>query len=128
MAAVGDDISLSGGGQLPLERILSAGDSALLVLSRGGSNVLAQVIHKTWDCSDAIKQQFKLRVSTIGDKDDTGAWVRQQYPISSTTCSVHDWNQYATATWRRISNKLPGKEGGPGGLKITQGWILSTPG
>ena len=99
MAAVGDDIPLSGGGKLLLERLLYPDDSPLWVLVWGGSNVLAQVLYKIRDRSDAAQLRSKLRVYTISDQYDTGAWIRQQWPDIFYICSVHGWNQYSSAAW-----------------------------
>jgi hypothetical protein len=111
MAAVGDDIPLSGGGELLLERLLSLDELPLWVLVWGGSNVLAQVLYKIRDRPDAVKLRLKLRVYAISDQDDTGAWIRQQWADIFYICSVHGWNSYAAATWRGISGQLPGEEG-----------------
>jgi hypothetical protein len=123
MAAVGDDIPLSGGGELLLERLLSLDERPLWVLVWGGSNVLAQVLYKIRDRPDAVKLRSKLRVYAISDQDDTGAWIRQQWADIFYICSVHGWNSYAAATWRGISGQLPGEEGGPDGSKVTKAWI-----
>lgn len=123
MAVVGDDIPLSDGGKLLLERLLYPDDSPLWVLVWGGSNVLAQVLYKIRDRSDAAQLRSKLRVYTISDQDDTGAWIRQQWPDIFYICSVHGWNQYSSAAWGGISGQLPGEEGGPDGSKVTHNWI-----
>jgi hypothetical protein len=123
MAAVGDDVVLSEGAKLLLERILFPDDRPLWVLIWGGANVLAQVLFKLRHHPEVAKLHSKLRVYAISDQDDTGAWIRQQWPDIFYICSVHGWNQYAAAAWGGISDQLPGEEGGPDGSKVTKEWV-----
>ncbi|KAI1632238.1 hypothetical protein F4809DRAFT_656684 [Biscogniauxia mediterranea] len=128
MAAVGDDIPLSEGGKLLLERILAPLADPLWVLCWGGTNVLAQVlfhIRKQYPADEAAALRSKLRVYAISDQDDTGAWIRQQFPDIFYIASVHGWNQYGLATWTGISGeKYYGfDEGGPDFTKFTKEWI-----
>ncbi|OOF95022.1 hypothetical protein ASPCADRAFT_171458 [Aspergillus carbonarius ITEM 5010] len=128
MAAVGDDIPLSEGGELLLERILSPTPGPLWVLGWGGMNVLASVllkIHNTYSASDAAQLRSKLRVYTISDQDDTGVWIRHNYPDIFYICSVHGWNHYGMAAWTGISgDRWYGfDKGGPDPTKISKEWI-----
>ncbi|KAI0600376.1 hypothetical protein F4775DRAFT_545560 [Biscogniauxia sp. FL1348] len=128
MAAVGDDIPLSEGGKLLLERIQAPSPDPLWVLCWGGTNVLAQVlfhIRKQHSADEAAALRSKLRVYAISDQDDTGAWIRQQFPDIFYIASVHAWNQYGLATWTGISGeKYYGfDEGGPDFSKFTKEWI-----
>lgn len=76
--AVGNDVLLSEGAEL-LPRALRKEDARpLWVLVWGGTNVLAAVIYRTLDDADAAILRSKLRIYTISDQDDTGAWMRQQ--------------------------------------------------
>ncbi|KAI8711776.1 hypothetical protein NCS52_01441900 [Fusarium sp. LHS14.1] len=121
MAAVGDDIPLSEGGELLLERLTSPDQDPLWVLVWGGVNVLAQVLHRIRNRSDAAELRSKLRVYTISDQDDCGSWIRQQWPEIFYICSVHGWNQYGNATWVGISGSVD--EGGPDPSKVTAEWV-----
>lgn len=121
MAAVGDDVPLSEGGELLLERLTSESKEPLWVLVWGGVNVLAQVLHRIRDRPDAAALRSKLRVYTISDQDDSGAWIRQQYPEIFYICSIHGWNQYGTAAWLGIS--APVNEGGADPSKVTKEWL-----
>jgi hypothetical protein len=121
MAAVGDDIALSEGGELLLERLTSNSSELLWVLVWGGVNVLAQVLHSIRRRPDAAALRAKLRVYTISDQDDSGAWIRQQWPEIFYICSVHGWNQYGTATWVGIS--APVDEGGPDDTLVSKEWL-----
>lgn len=123
MEAVGDDIALSEGGELLLDRLLASSDEPLWVLVWGGPNVLAQVLYKIRDRPDAAQLRSKLRVYTISDQDDTGAWIRQQWPDIFYICSVGGWNQYFSATWVAISSiNIPDK-GGPDCSTVTKEWV-----
>lgn len=128
MTAVGDNIPLSEGGELLLERIEASTNDPLWVLCWGGTNVLASVLLKiqnTYSAADAAKLRSKLRVYTISDQDDTGAWIRHHYPDIFYICSVHGWNQYGMAAWTGISgDRWYGfDKGGPDPSKISKEWI-----
>ncbi|KAI1342673.1 hypothetical protein F5Y15DRAFT_312114 [Xylariaceae sp. FL0016] len=128
MAAVGDGVPLSEGGKLLLERIQAPFDEPLWVLCWGGTNVLAQVlfhIRKQYPGDEAAALRAKLRVYAISDQDDTGAWIRNQFPDVFYIASVHGWNQYGLAAWTGISgDKYYGfDEGGPDFSKLTKEWI-----
>ncbi|KAH6695670.1 hypothetical protein F5X68DRAFT_164002 [Plectosphaerella plurivora] len=121
MAAVGDDVPLSEGGELLLQRLTSESSDPLWVLVWGGVNVLAQVLHHIRNRPDAANLRAKLRVYTISDQDDSGAWIRQQYPDVFYICSVHGWNQYGSATWLGISVNT--NDGGCDQTKVTKEWL-----
>ncbi|KAJ5398005.1 hypothetical protein N7509_006118 [Penicillium cosmopolitanum] len=128
MKAVGKDIPLSDGGKLLLERLQVESDQPLWVLAWGGTNVLAQVlykIHETHSESDAASLRAKLRVYAVSDQDDTGAWMRQQYPDIFYISSTHGWNQYGLAAWIGISgeNYYGIDEGGPDFSRVTHKWL-----
>lgn len=123
MDGVGDDIPLSDGGKLLLERLEHPSSDPIWVLVWGGVNVLAQVLHKIRDRPDAADLRAKIRVYAISDQDDCGGWIRQQWPEIFYICSLHGWNQYALATWAGISGHGPGEEGGPDESKVTKEWV-----
>ncbi|KAL6890011.1 DUF1593 domain-containing protein [Trichoderma evansii] len=127
-AAVGDDIPLSEGGQLLLERIKAPSKEPLWVLCWGGTNVLAQVlwkVRKQYSASEAAELRAKLRVYTISDQDDTGAWIRAQFPDIFYISSVHAWNHYGMAAWTGISGDRYYRfdQGGPDFTKVSAEWI-----
>ncbi len=128
MEAVGDDIPLSEGGELLLERIQAHSDQPLWVLFWGGTNVLAQVllrIEKLYSADEAAKLRAKLRVYTISDQDDTGPWIRHRYPDIFYIASIHGWNHYGLATWTGISGDkyYNFDQGGPDFTKVSKQWI-----
>ncbi|KAJ5874036.1 uncharacterized protein N7529_002466 [Penicillium soppii] len=128
MTAVGKDIPLSDGGSLLLKRLQEESDQPLWVLAWGGTNVLAQVlykIHDTYSATEAATLRSRLRVYTVSDQDDTGAWIRQQFPEIFYISSTHGWNQYGLAAWIGISGKdYYGEDhGGPDFSKVTPNWL-----
>ncbi|KAJ6113549.1 hypothetical protein N7523_006866 [Penicillium sp. IBT 18751x] len=128
MKAVGRDIPLSDGGNLLLERLQDKTDEPLWVLGWGGMNVLAQVlykIHENYSSIEAEAMRSKLRVYTISDQDDTGPWIRQQYPDIFYISSTHGWNEYGLAAWTGISgDEYYGVDaGGADFSKVTHKWL-----
>ncbi|KAJ5654275.1 hypothetical protein N7490_001278 [Penicillium lividum] len=124
MKAVGKDIPLSDAGKLLFNRLQDQTDQPLWVLAWGGTNVLAQAlykIHAEFSTADAAFIRSKIRVYAISDQDDTGAWIRQQYPDIFYIASTTGWNQYGLAAWSGISGTYD--KGGPDLSKITPKWI-----
>ena len=75
----------------------------------GGTNTLAQALWKiknTKSVTDAEKLYKKIRVYTISDQDDTGPWIRKNFP--SIFYIVTPGYNYAKATWLGISFPMPG--------------------
>jgi hypothetical protein len=128
MSAVGIDIPLSAGGQLLYDRILAPSTEPLWVLCWGGTSTLAQtllMIDDKYPPEDSKRLLSRLRVYAISDKDDTGAWIRNNFPDIFYIASVHGWNQYGLAAWTGISgDKYYGfDEGGPDFKKMEKSWI-----
>ncbi|GAP91710.1 putative cellulose-binding protein [Rosellinia necatrix] len=128
MEAVGKNVTLSSGGELLLERLQAESDQPLWVLCWGGANVLAQVLYKieeTFSAAEAAALRSKLRVYTISDQDDTGAWIRHRYPEILYIASIHGWNQYGLASWSGISGEAYYGEdhGGPDPTKVSHEWL-----
>jgi hypothetical protein len=122
MEAVGDDIPLSEGAELLLKRLENDDPRPLWVLVWGGVNCLASVLYRIRNQPNAADLRAKLRVYTISDQDDTGAWIRQQWPEIFYICAVHGWNQYASAGWLGISGDSPG-DGGPDPRTVKKEWL-----
>ena len=71
----------------------------------GGPNTLAQALHKiarTRSPAEANRLITKLRVYTISDQDDSGAWMRQTFPDLFYIVTPGD--DYGQATWIGINN------------------------
>ena len=70
----------------------------------GGSNTLAQALYtiqKTKSKKEAERLIKKLRVYAISDQDDSGVWIRNNFP--SLFYIVSPGDDYGNATWMGIS-------------------------
>lgn len=75
----------------------------------GGVNTLAQAlykINKTKTETEAKKLVAKLRVYTISDQDDSGIWIRKNFPDLFYIVSPGD--DYGSATWNAINSFVAG--------------------
>ena len=74
----------------------------------GGPNTLAQTLYKirkTRSEIDANKLIRKLRVYTISDQDDSGIWMRRNFPDLFYIVSP---GGYSSSTWTAINIAVPG--------------------
>jgi hypothetical protein len=74
----------------------------------GGSNTLAQALYRirqTGPETVAAKLIEKLRVYTISDQDDSGNWMRKNFPELFYIVSP---GGYGTSTWSAINAAIPG--------------------
>lgn len=75
----------------------------------GGPNTLAQALFKiknTKSATEAEKLYQKVRIYTISDQDDSGPWIRKNFP--STFFVVTPGYNYSFATWLGITFPMPG--------------------
>ncbi|HQU83637.1 MAG TPA: DUF1593 domain-containing protein [Pyrinomonadaceae bacterium] len=75
----------------------------------GGVNTLAQALHKimaTKSETEAKRLISKLRVYTISDQDDSGIWIRNNFPELFYIVSPGD--DYGSSTWVAINNVIEG--------------------
>jgi len=75
----------------------------------GGPNTLAQALWKiknTKTAAEAEKLYKKIRVYTISDQDDTGPWIRKNFPTIFYV--VTPGYNYRNATWLGMSFAMPG--------------------
>ena len=75
----------------------------------GGANTLAQALYKiknTKTETEAKKLIAKLRVYTISDQDDSGIWIRKNFPEVFYIVSPGD--DYGSATWNAINSFVNG--------------------
>jgi hypothetical protein len=107
MAGVGEGKLTEGSKQ-----IVSAVDNPdprpLWISVWGGANTLAQALFDVRQSRpDEQLRQFvkKLRVYTISDQDDSGRWLRLNFPdlFYIVSPSNEDWKEYWRATWTGIS-------------------------
>lgn len=99
----------SGGSKRIIEAVDRADNRPLWIAAWGGPNTLAQAL---WDVRasrpPAEVEQFvaKLRVYAISDQDDSGAWIRREFPklfYIVTPSNPHSYQEYYRATWSGIS-------------------------
>lgn len=86
----------------------------------GGVNTLAQALHKIRETKSKEKAQeliAKLRVYTISDQDDSGIWIRKNFPDLFYIVSPGDY--YADATWTGINAFIKGNDN----EEISNSWI-----
>ena len=87
-------------------RVLEQDDDRPLWISVwGGPNTLAQALHTlraTRSPAELDRLVAKLRVYTISDQDDSGAWLRREFP--GLFYIVTPGDDYGRATWIAINN------------------------
>ncbi|KAL4877006.1 hypothetical protein BJY04DRAFT_231159 [Aspergillus karnatakaensis] len=89
-----------------LIRSVDSSSEPLWVVCWGGSNVLAQALHHVQQTRSPMELKvfyLKLRVYMISDQDDTGPWIRANFPQLFLICSIHGWCMYKTAAWWGIA-------------------------
>ncbi|MGD9930234.1 MAG: DUF1593 domain-containing protein [Mangrovibacterium sp.] len=95
-------------------------DRPLWISVWGGANTLAQALYKiehTKSKKDAQRLMDKLRVYTISDQDDSGIWIRNNYPNLFFIVSPGD--DYGSATWTGINSVVDGIDN----ATISNSWI-----
>lgn len=84
-------------------------DRPLWISVWGGVNTLAQALYKidrTKSKAEAKKLISKLRVYTISDQDDSGVWIRKNFPDLFYIVTPGD--NYGSATWSAINGVFKG--------------------
>jgi len=84
-------------------------DRPLWVAVWGGPNTLAQALYKlraTKTPAELDRLVAKLRVYTISDQDDSGPWIRKNFP--KLFYIVSPGGDYSAATWTGINAFIPG--------------------
>jgi hypothetical protein len=103
-------------------KILEENDKRPLWISVwGGVNTLAQSLYKiskTKTETDAKKLIAKLRIYTISDQDDSGIWIRNNFPELFYIVSPGD--DYGSSTWVAINSYVDGINNG----EISNTWIM----
>ncbi|OYQ32497.1 hypothetical protein CHU95_17050 [Niveispirillum lacus] len=105
------------------KRIIAALDNAdprpLWVSVWGGANTLAQALltlKATRSPAELSRLVAKLRVYTISDQDDAGAWIRRTFP---TLFYIVSPGSYAAATWGGMFNAVEGLDN----TTVSTDWI-----
>jgi hypothetical protein len=84
-------------------------DRPLWISTWGGVNTLAQALYtlrQTRPVPEVAEMVSRLRVYTISDQDDSGAWIREQFPELFYIVSPGD--DYGSATWIAINSVIAG--------------------
>lgn len=115
------------------ERLIQAVDREdprpLWVAVWGGPNVLAQALWKVRNTrSEEEVERFvsKLRVYTISDQDDSGPWIRKEFPglFYIVSPGFHAGGAYHHATWSGISGDyFHGRFTGADFTTVTNEWL-----
>tara|TARA_R110000868_G_scaffold408293_2_gene690932 strand:- start:243 stop:1682 length:1440 start_codon:yes stop_codon:yes gene_type:complete len=95
-------------------------DRPLWISTWGGVNTLAQALYtirETKSAKDAKNLISKLRVYTISDQDDSGIWIRNNFPDLFYIVSPGD--NYGSATWTGINSFVRGLDN----TTISNDWI-----
>lgn len=106
-------------------RIIAALDKAdprpLWIAGWGGPNTLAQALltlRATRSAAELKRLISKLRVYTISDQDDTGPWLRKEFPDLFYIVSP---GGYGAATWIGMSAVIEGIDN----ATISNGWLTA---
>ncbi len=108
MTGVGDGKDSEGSDWI-IRELEADDDRPLWISVWGGANTLAQALYKIKDTKPAkeVKRLVaKLRVYTISDQDDSGIWIRNNFPDLFYIVSPGD--DYGSATWSAINNFVRG--------------------
>ena len=130
MQAVGKGMD-SDGSELIIQSVDRTDARPVWVLVFGGPNCLAQALWKvknTRSTQEIEKFVSKIRVYTISDQDDSGPWIRKNFPNLFYIASpgVHDLGGYHYATWSGISgDKFHGRFAGGNFTIVSNPWLDS---
>ena len=108
MSAVGPGRTTGGSTRL-IEAADRADERPLWVSVWGGANTLAQAlfdVRASRPAAEVDKFVAKLRVYAISDQDDSGAWLRREFPrlfYIVTPSNPASYEEYYRATWSGIS-------------------------
>jgi hypothetical protein len=103
MKGVGEGMDSEGSDWI-IKMLEKEDERPLWISTWGGVNTLAQALYKiekTKSKKEAKRLISKLRVYTISDQDDSGIWIRNNYPDLFYIVSPGD--DYENATWMGIS-------------------------
>lgn len=119
----------SPGSELLIRAVGSDDPRPIWVTVWGGPNVLAQALWKvraTRSPDELAKFVAKLRVYAISDQDDSGPWIRKEFPelFYIVTPGVNAGGGFHHATWIAIGgDKFHGRFGGADFSLVTNEWL-----
>lgn len=119
MSGVGEGMDSEGSDWI-IKVLEEKDDRPLWISVWGGVNTLAQSLYKirkTRSREEASRLMAKLRVYTISDQDDSGIWIRNNFPELFYIVSPGD--DYGSATWTGINTYVAGINND----KISNHWI-----
>jgi hypothetical protein len=122
MTAVGRGKDTAGS-RLIIAALDSKDPRPLWVTAWGGPNTLAQALftlRETRGAEATAKLLSKLRVYTISDQDDSGAWMRREFPGLFYIVSP---GGYGGATWTGIHHVVPDLGDHPINTVISNRWL-----
>jgi hypothetical protein len=99
----------SEGSQWIIHSLEKNDDRPLWISVWGGVNTLAQALYtlrETRPAEEVDRLVSKLRVYTISDQDDSGPWIRKNFP--NLFFIVTPGGDYGAATWTGINTFVPG--------------------
>jgi hypothetical protein len=121
MLGVGDGLDSEGSDWI-IKVLEEKDDRPLWIAVWGGVNTLAQSldkIKKTKSKPEAKRLTSKLRVYTISDQDDSGIWIRNNFPDLFYIVSPGD--HYSSATWSAMNTFVKGINN----EKISNRWLAN---
>jgi len=130
MEGVGEGMDTEGSEHI-IATVDKPDDRPLWISVWGGANCLAQAL---WKVRETRSQEeldafvSKLRVYTISDQDDSGPWMREQFPhlfYIVTPSNPRGSEGYSVATWVGISgDNFHGNFAGPDSNLVENPWLL----
>ncbi len=130
MAATGPDKE-SAGADLLIRAVDTPDPRPVWVCLWGGANTLAQAlieVRRTRTPDELARFVSRIRVYSISDQDDAGAWIRREFPslLYVVTPSTQSGDEYYYATWTGISGDGYYRNGlGADGASVTNDWLES---
>ena len=128
MKGVGEGMD-SPGSELLINAVDQTDDRPLWVSIWGGPNTLAQALWKvksTRTEEEVAHFVSKLRVYAISDQDDSGPWIRKEFPalFYIVTPGINAGGGFHHATWIGIGgDKFHGRFGGADFSVVTNEWL-----
>lgn len=121
MTGVGDGLDSEGSDWI-IHVLDQPDDRPLWISVWGGANTLAQALHKlraTRTPAELARLVAQLRVYTISDQDDSGPWLRKNFP--DLFYIVTPGGDYAAATWSGINTVIDGMDN----TTISNRWLAT---
>ncbi|MDE3105814.1 MAG: DUF1593 domain-containing protein [Acidobacteriota bacterium] len=128
LAATGED-KLSPGAQAILRVVDTPDARPVWICLWGGPNTLAEALQhvRATRTPEQLKEFVaRLRVSSISDQDDSGPWIRREFPALFYVVKPSPPNseEYAYATWTGISGDIYYRNGdGADTSLVTNAWL-----